>query len=376
MWRQGAGELAESVMHHVAGCAECRGLVAEVRALDQVLREEATPDPGNAYWKSFGSRLRDRLDAGTQRVYRPEPVSVWRWRRARLWVPAVGVAMLAVFIGRELIEDRRIIEPVATVEQKSAAPEEINAPPSADNTTDRQSAARLSEGVDAALSDMPGPAATVPEREIAPTPETNAGESSPVERNRETQLAIAKLSEKATSDQSADDEEVWPERRIINLGQVTSDTPGRPIDGEKRLAGQDAFGVYERQMARTEMSSETAGVSAMPGRLLDGPRIQPSSGFANSRTPAKAMRRFDEILELRSLIGELQPIAVANRTLQQHRRLCALWYRLGQITSEPAMVDSAIGVLGEYLQTLNETTGSDWLSKRETLIQRRQSMGL
>lgn len=380
VWRQGAGELTESAIRHVAGCAACRGLVAEIRALDQVLREEATPDPGNAYWESFGSRLTERLEAGTQQVYRPSPVGVWRWRWARLWVPAVGVAMLAAFLGREFIEDRQVLEPVPTMEQKPAALGEFDASPSVDNSTDKRTATRSSEGegegVDVAAPEVSGPAGTVPERAISPPPESKTGESSPDDGTPTTRPAFVESSAEPTPDQTADDDEVWPERRIMNLGQVSSDTPGRPIDGEKRLADQDAFRVYERQMARSEISSETAGVSAMPGRLLEGPRIQPSSGFADSRTPAEAMRRFDEILELRSLIGDLQPTPGEIRTLEQRRRLCALWYRLGQIASEPMMVDSAIAVLGEYLQTLDETAGSDWFSKRETLIQRRQSMGL
>ena len=85
------------------------------------------------------------------------------------------------------------------------------------------------------------------------------------------------------------------------------------------------------------------------------------------------MRRFDQIRELRTMIGELQAIRPELRSSEQDARLSGLWYRLGTITGEVTLIDSAIRVLGEYLETLPDESVPEWSARRDSLIQRREA---
>jgi hypothetical protein len=170
------------------------------------------------------------------------------------------------------------------------------------------------------------------------------------------------------------DSQVWPERQIISLGEVSSDSPGQLVEDEGGLAEQGSFGAYERLMARADHGPETAGVHHMPGRLLEGPRLRRQDGFTDSETPAEAMRRFDRIRELRQMIGELQAIPVADRTADQANQLPALWYQLGVITGETTLVDSAIQVMEHQVALSSGDDANQWISRRDELIARKSQL--
>ena len=83
------------------------------------------------------------------------------------------------------------------------------------------------------------------------------------------------------------------------------------------------------------------------------------------------MRRFDELRELRVQIGTLSDISSATRTSEQNRELCAMWYRMGTITDDVLVLDSAIEQLSHCLETLDVADPDEWQAKSDQLTERR-----
>ncbi|HUT61910.1 MAG TPA: hypothetical protein VNA25_29075, partial [Phycisphaerae bacterium] len=105
VWRHGAAELPPSLIGHVEECGSCQALLSEVRVLDGAVGRDGTPDPGEAYWANFAPRLARRLDEAAQPVITVIPAP-WRWRLVRRWAPVTGIAILAVLLGRSVIDDQ------------------------------------------------------------------------------------------------------------------------------------------------------------------------------------------------------------------------------------------------------------------------------
>jgi hypothetical protein len=159
------------------------------------------------------------------------------------------------------------------------------------------------------------------------------------------------------------------------MGAVDSNSPAEPLSDDKRLAAQDPFGAYERQMAGAEHGLESAGVLASPGRLLDGPASSQSRG-SERLTPAEQMRRFDEMAELRQLITRLEEIPVTSRAMSQWTQWSTAWYRLGILSDQSAVVDSAITAVEFFSSTVpvDATTAAEWQVRKSHLVSRRSAM--
>jgi len=52
----------EAISEHLQGCSHCQEKWEIVRTLRETLKREEFPDPGEAYWQGFSSRVRRRLE--------------------------------------------------------------------------------------------------------------------------------------------------------------------------------------------------------------------------------------------------------------------------------------------------------------------------
>jgi hypothetical protein len=389
VWRQGADALPAPLEDHVARCSRCRSLVESVRLLDQTVVESAEGDPGAPYWESFPVRVQRQLQAPSQVTVRVTPARP-RWRWVWNWAPAVGVAVLALLIGREVIRERTapvVTETEVPVVREAGTPATALATPTGEMATPsgarpdatrvpgpKRSAERRGAALAERSSERPGTQMT------QPSVPGMAKLSAPTTGQSPTASEVGQSPEGAGTQpaqplRSTDEGRVWPERQVTIMGQVATDTPRQPLADERGPAAQGAFGAYERQMAQGGAGTETTGIFAVPGRLLEAPRHPTPAGFADSQSPAEAMRRFDEIAELRRSIGRIQALAPADRSAADQAQLPAFWYRLGMITGETMLVDSAIQIAGGYLSTLSDPqTLGEWAVKRDRLVSRRAAM--
>jgi hypothetical protein len=172
----------------------------------------------------------------------------------------------------------------------------------------------------------------------------------------------------------ATSDEVWPERQVIIMGQVDSNSPTAPLADDRRMAGQDPFGAYERQMADAEQGVESVSTFASPGRLLDGPTASAARG-SERLTPAEQMRRFDEVAELHELIDRIEDVPESSRAMSQWTQWSTAWYRLGMLSHQPTILDSAIAAVGYFQSTvpMDSAANAEWLVRKAHLENRREN---
>ncbi|MEW5702895.1 MAG: hypothetical protein AB1792_11800 [Candidatus Zixiibacteriota bacterium] len=369
-------------------CPWCREFVESVRLLDRAISEDPDCEPGALYWETLPARVQRRLVDGRQVTIRPTP-SRLRWNWAWGWAPATAVAVLAFVIGRGIVREYStpplmesevpVIRAVDTpAEEPSATGAKTATPePAQPDATRTRASTRLAEGpklsspeaqVEKTESPSPKPAMpSAPSTDGGTPPVTSATDAVPPEQG-------SVVADRPTA-MHQDEGRVWPKRQVTIVGQIAPDTPGQPVADELGPAAQGAFSAYERQM-QGYVGSETAGTFPAPGPLLEAPRHPVPAGFADSQSPAEAMRRFDEMADLRRQIGEIQAMAPLDRSDSDQARLAALWFRLGMICQETALVDSAIQVVEEYLEVADDSGGSsEWANRRTRLQERRVSMG-
>lgn len=89
----------ELAQRHLAACPVCKSMIDDIRAVQATLN--ALPDvaPGETYWTGFASKLRRRLDLGSQ----PEP----RLLRFPIKAVAAAVMLIAVFAAGFVLGERR-----------------------------------------------------------------------------------------------------------------------------------------------------------------------------------------------------------------------------------------------------------------------------
>ena len=382
--RQGTGDLPEHWRVHIAGCAKCRALIEQISALDSTLEQGDVPDPGEAYWEGFAPSVARRLEALHDTKERHEVPASSRWSWARAWAPAVGVAVLALLIGRELtreyapptVTDSEMTAP--TVGRLTEAPSMnatepepvVEQPAIVANHDQRQQAKetpdRSSRG-------------TMTEQETGPTmraqePVTDEGaittdDGSAANLKAETEMATLPPPDQTTD--SDDESSVWPDRRVQIMGQVDragDDQPTMDVGGlseQERAAGTDQRFAW--------IGGESSGTPS-PVARLEAPRTFRSADLPDSQSPTEAMRRFDELSELQTQIDGLEKIDAKDRSEQETFDLCAMWYRVGTITSNPSDLDQAIERLDTYTQTMKDNQRREWQQKRELLIQRRATL--
>ena len=67
------GSRSADAERHLAGCAECRGRLAEFASLDEDLGRALEHDPGEAYFASFAARVGERIAQEPVAVAASEP---------------------------------------------------------------------------------------------------------------------------------------------------------------------------------------------------------------------------------------------------------------------------------------------------------------
>lgn len=381
VWQEGAGNLPAGAVEHAAACPDCRMLIEQVRLLDRSVGASVTPDPDAVYWDALAQRIALRLDQPPDRVVELVPaLPAWRRLVARTWAPAMAVALLAVIASQKTTTApsidsfnlARVPERMAKLSSPgSSSTGESDQSIAATNRARSDSETRRGFGSKQDVVSAPSLAArSIQEKSEAgrtaymlpETPQSKMASTEPTN----TQLKPAT---------SGDLDKVWPDRQVIIMGQVDSNSPNPPLDDDGRLAGQDPFGAYERQMADAEQGVESAGTFASPGRLLDGPTATASRG-SERLTPAEQMRRFDEMAELHELIGRLESVPESSRAMSQWTQWSTAWYRLGMLSHQTTVLDSAITAVGYFqaLVPMDSASQAEWLVRKTHLQNRRENL--
>lgn len=383
VWQEGVANLPAAAVEHASGCPECRTLIEQVRLLDRSIGATVVPDPSTEYWDAMATRIARRITDPTDQVIELVP-SVPAWRRLviRAWAPTMAVALLAVIASQDVT-----VTPSRYALDESLLKEKV-----ADLSTPRETSKVESE--EFALATRPAVESVAPKPSVdiaAPSGAVDATVSRNAFRNPDAdRLRVSSGTTNPPAMTVPDDtptmaaqglpstevtDQVWPDRQVTIMGAVDSNSPAKPMSDDKRLAAQDPFGAYERQMAQTEPGLESAGTFASPGRLLDGPASAQSRG-SERLTPAEQMRRFDEIAELRQLIARMEEVPETSRAMSQWTQWSTAWYRLGMLSDQPAVVDSAIFAVGYFSKTVpvDETTSAEWQTRKSHLENRRSTL--
>jgi hypothetical protein len=113
----------ESATPHLAGCAQCRAQLADLRAMLPALADVGVPEPSPLFWDHFSQRVHDAVAADAAQT------SGWRAVARRLawphasFAPLAAVALLVVMVfvaGRAFRISIREGEPPAAVAQAPA----------------------------------------------------------------------------------------------------------------------------------------------------------------------------------------------------------------------------------------------------------------
>lgn len=368
---------------HVAECEECRTLLAQVRALDGALGDGEVADPGEAYWNAFAPGVARRIDELSQGRRKAPATARPSW--LKIWVPALGAAALALLIARELVIDP---QPRPVMEQDVPVVSEEPASPAIQPQEERHPSPEM------AITATPEDNGPAYRRQDTQTANDETGKSNDeIAQSGDRSAEHARLSASSTADRTAsggavgaspagsadtetametaaDDARVWPDRRVTKMGEVDSDQTRQRLDAEGSLSEQGTPTLAENAFGLTAAGAETSSTMPTMGRL-EAPRTYRASPALDTQSPMDAMRRFDEIRELRTQIGTLTAINPAERTPEQNRELCASWYRMGTITDNALVLDSAIQQLGHCLETLNVPDSDEWRTKSEQLTAHR-----
>ncbi|GAB4319795.1 MAG: hypothetical protein Kow0074_09610 [Candidatus Zixiibacteriota bacterium] len=398
--RHGTADVPSEWRDHIDGCARCRDFIADITALDTMLAESDVPDPGKEYWEGFAPSVARRLETLQESADRAPATVRGRWAWVRLWAPAVGVAVLALLIGRELSRDYSTKPAIMDRDipvQTRQAPAAVDEPePAVERKSEEQS---VTEPV--ARAEMPradvadaiqqppvpqspavheGPTMTAQPEETPSDPSESQAEmpgnvADELDMGRiQADIQIPEMADprSPTLVEPDDDVSVWPDRRVQTLGQLGQDAREQPTLDDMRLREQNSPGLADRR-TWTSPGAETSGTPS-PLARLEGRRAFRSATLPDSQSPTEAMRRFDELTGLREQIAVLEAISPHERTQEQTRELCAMWYRTGQITLDPAELDRAIQRMEIYIVDLDDSLRTEWIEKKTQLVSRRASL--
>ena len=381
--RNGTEGIPSGWRDHIDSCPKCRTLVTQIHSLDGALGETTFPDPGEAYWAGFTPQVARRLEAAT--ASRPLLAPVGRPIWARLWAPAIVVAALTFFIGRDLYLRRQapsFLEkdvPVATKGMEQSAEPAQKTPPvviGQKSDSPKLQLATPAQSGESARSNGSGTTLSGRER---PEVRASAGKASGsvstgakdlaggnVSTGSQASATIAQPTDAATHPPSAADTKVFPDRRVTIMGDIAADTEKKTREDKRGLPGQGPHGLSERGFVDGAPSAETVRTLHSPERL-EGPQLRAAAGAPDSQSLAEAMRRLDQLAELRPQIATIQAITPSLRTAAQNRELCALWYRVGILATDRPLIDSALQQLSTCLKAADQTESVEWKTKSEQL---------
>ena len=382
VWQEGAGNLPVGAVEHASACPDCRALIERVCLLDRSVGASVVPDPDEAYWDAMVQRIASRLDHPTDRIIELLPsVSAWRRFVARAWVPTMAVGLLAVVGSQRTVPSPSLDKlDVARVQERIAV---LSSP----KGTSADESYRLAQATNPTAHKSETQSTDAPSmRAVAPTEEITMSASPKVGESQSNEAAVSTrqkptISESEPALARRDDvvpngvDEVWPERQVTIMGEIDSDSPSAPSADDRRLAAQDPFGAYERQMADAEQGLESVSTFASPGRLLDGPAASSARG-SERLTPAEQMRRFDEMAELHDLIERLEAVPASSRAMSQWTQWSTAWYRMGMLSNQRAVLDSAITAVGYFQVTVpvDSAAQAEWLLRTTHLEKRRENL--
>ncbi len=382
--RNGVEGIPPEWRDHIEFCTDCQASVAKVRMLDGLIGGLSDPDPGEAYEAGFVPRLARRLEESpsTRPVAIPERRS-WAW----LWAPALAAGALAFFIGRDIYLDRQprgLTEkdiPVAVATEQKAAPSPSTTTPPATGADVSQpkphaqaqrnlapaTPPRHDETASSESAQQPTAQESGPESQTAMTNTP----SSASETGQPSSEATGTGQESRSSIQSATSAEtqLYPARRVTIMGAIASDSDKNTRKDERGLPGQGPHALSDRGFVDGAPGAETAHVYH-PLERLEAPQLRAAPGFPDSQSPAEALRRFDQMAELRQQIATLESIGPALRTEAQNRELCTLWYRVGTLATQRALLDSALMQLGKCLQATDQVDSQEWQTRTLQLNER------
>lgn len=376
---------------HTEQCVECRRLIAQVAALDGALAVDDVPDPGVAYWEGLAPSVARRIEAVRDRRAARSLSPRWSW--VGRWAPAIGVAALAILIARELSVPPTVSVPMdtdPTVTARVPTPETIDGDagqiltdeagiPDASRVSpdlvrepDRPAIRASSEPAPAARQESAPPASTAG-RDRVPGTQSTAPSSVSDTRPGGSVAGLPDPQEvRSSAAPAVSDTPVWPDRRVTIMGEIDSSRL-RGTSEDTRLAEQGAEAVSEKIAGYTSSSAETVGALPPPNRI-ESPQAFRAAGPLDTPNVAETMRRLDELQDLRRQVGIIQAIAPQDRTPEQNEKLCAMWYRVGMIAPQTALVDSAIVQLGQCLQVLDARERGTWEDRSSQLRNRRATL--
>jgi hypothetical protein len=355
--------------------------------MDEALGHSEVPDPGESYWEDFAPRLARRLEVAS--AQKPVAVAARRPVWLRRLVPAAGIAILALLIARDVVIDRQpptLMEsdvPIVVEKAERVQPEEAPAmQPLGEEALGRAVAEPRGDAAEPSDTRSSSTAAVSDDRPEAsePTPpadRTVAGRSAPSEAgvldDQEPDVTTDALAVAPDEPEETDEGSVWPDRRVTKMGAVDSDRTREWADDEDRLTAPGSSELDDDAYDLAIAGAETSAALPPPMRL-EAPQTIRASRFSDRQSPAEAMRRFEELQELRREIDVIAAIDPSDRTPDQERELCAMWYRVGVITRNISELDSAIEQVTDCARRMDDADAEEWQEKVDQLTERRQTI--
>jgi hypothetical protein len=107
---------------HVAGCADCRRELAELREVAAAVAAAPPPDPGPEFWQGFSREMHLKLVQAAQDTQAAPAPSRSRWLRLPYLLGAPAVAVLLVWVTVNLTGPGLPVKQQASVARESQSP--------------------------------------------------------------------------------------------------------------------------------------------------------------------------------------------------------------------------------------------------------------
>lgn len=264
LYRELDDERAREFDAHIAGCAECAALYADMRATAAHVHERHRPDPGDAYWNNYYQRLEERMDR-ERSVIDSSPMPArrrsyvsWGYRVAA----AVAVLAMGVWLGRSSIErDRTREQPGINVAENVPADSVRERPIPADSLGPR-SLPGAKHAIDNVPADRTPPESTAKDNVVLASADVRAHNY--IERSQVLLLALVN----AMPDSSEATFESRRERAglmVQEAGLLRDDLPGSDNRRLRELVTD--LQMILREIANLESETDVDGVEIIKNRV-------------------------------------------------------------------------------------------------------------
>jgi hypothetical protein len=276
---------AAAVEAHVAACAECAALAAEMTAVEERFRESPAEAPPG-YFDTFAARVRARVETEPRRTAA---------RRVPAWTWAAAAALLLAVVTPLTLRGRVSVPPAAAVLEKAEAgpATQTRAAGGASSVPSPAMEQKAAAGGTERLAALPAPAAT----SSAPVSDPAGGGSSARPQGRAAEpaaapptlldRAAAPRAERQGLDESAANQVAGGERGIE--GGVEGGVPGGVVGGV--VSGAPQTPAPAAAAAEREKAPAAAGFSAASSesraKAVDAPRRAASATAVSSDAVAR-----------------------------------------------------------------------------------------